>query len=122
MSIPTYGSLQNNYNSEYRCNHATQLKKNWDQSTCLMHYVEQSDGSYAIQNVHNNQYFDSSITTMSDSVSGDSQKWRLLAVSDVTNGYYVQNVKNSEFMTSHASQLSTGAGKKEVWIIEEKSQ
>ena len=121
MSIPTYGSLQNKSNGEYRCNHATKLKSTYDQKTCLMKYIKQSNGTYAIQNVDNGEYFDSSITSMSGSVDGDSQKWRLLALPDVTNGYYVQNVKNNEFMTSHASQLSSSAGSKEIWIIEEQN-
>lgn len=121
MSIPNYGSLQNNSNQEYRCKHATKLKSTYDQGTCLMKYIKQSDGTYAIQNVDNSQYFDSSITTMSGSVDGPSQQWRLLALPDVTNGYYVQNVENNEFMTSSASKLSSSAGSKEVWIIVEQA-
>ncbi|CAL2103350.1 conserved protein of unknown function [Tenacibaculum sp. 190130A14a] len=120
MSVPTYGSLQNQMNKEYRCNHAAQLKKSYESPECLMNFVEQSNGSYGIKNVKNNEYFDSSITTMTKKVSGASEQWRLLALPDVENGYYVQNVKNNEFMTSSASQLSSKAGSKEIWIIEER--
>jgi hypothetical protein len=118
MSIPEYGSLQNRANEEYRCNHATKLREDYSSPDCLMNFQHQDDGSYAIKNVKNNEYFDCSITTMSDRVSGDDQKWRLLDVPEVKNGYYVQNKTNNEFMTRHASQLSNGAGKDEIWIIE----
>lgn len=119
MSIPSSGSLMNQSNGEYRCNKATKLVSPYDSEICLMNYIVQSDGTYAIQNVKNSEYFDSSITTMAKSDEGSSEHWRLLALPDVSNGYYVQNVKNNEFMTSSASQLSSDAGSKEIWIIVE---
>jgi len=121
MSIPTYGSLQNQSNGEYRNNHATQLQSNYESPECLINFQKQANGNYGIKNVDNNQYYQCHITTMVDSIEGDCQLWRLLPLSDVENGYYVQNVENGEFMTKHASQLSGNAGKDEIWIIVERS-
>lgn len=119
VQIPTYGSLQNKENGEYRCNHAKQLESSYKSPECLLNFQPQGDNTYAIKNVDNNQYYGSSIGSMSNKVEGDSQKWRLLWIND--EQFYVQNVKNNEFMTKHASQLSSSAGKDEIWIITERS-
>lgn len=116
MSIPSYGSLQNQSNGEYRCNHATKLQSSFSSPDCLINFIPQSNGTYALKNVANNQYYQCHITTMVDKVSGSCQQWRLLLISG--NQYYVQNVENNEYMTSHASQLSSSSGPNEVWIIE----
>lgn len=117
MSVPTYGSLQNQSNGEYRCNHATKLESSYSSPDCLINFQLQSNGTYGIKNVGNNEYYDCSITSMNKTIDGDCQTWRLIPLGDVTNGYYVQNVENNEFMTSSASQLSSSAGSKEIWII-----
>jgi hypothetical protein len=114
-SVPTYGSLQNNSNSEYRCNHATKLQSTYSSPNCLINFQPQSNGTFGIKNVGNNQYYQCNITTMVDTISDDCQTWRLLWISG--NQYYVQNVKNGQFMTSSASQLSSSAGANEVWNI-----
>ncbi|MFC0182107.1 hypothetical protein SAMN04515674_101115 [Pseudarcicella hirudinis] len=118
-TVPSYGSLQNNSNGEYRCNHATQLESSYSSPNCLINFQLQSDGTYGIKNVGNNQYYQCKITTMVDTITGTCQKWRLLYISG--NQYYVQNVSNNEFMTSHASQLSSSAGPNEIWNIVERS-
>jgi hypothetical protein len=115
MAIPSYGSLQNKSNGEYRCNHATKLESSYSSPDCLINFIPQSNGTYAIKNVANNQYYQCNITTMVDEVSGPCQQWYLLAISG--NEYYVQNSANNEYMTSHASQLSKSSGADEVWII-----
>ncbi len=115
MSVPSYGSLQNKSNGEYRCNHATQLESNYSSPSCLINFIDQGNGTYAIKNVQNNQYYQCHITTMVDKVDGSCQQWRLLLISG--NEYYVQNVANNEYMTSHASQLSSSSGPNEVWVI-----
>ena len=116
MSVPSYGSLQNQSNGEYRCNHATKLESTYSSPDCLINFILQGDGTYGIKNVANNQYYQCHITTMVDSITGSCQQWRLLLISG--NQYYVQNVANDEYMSSSASQLSKPAGKNEVWSIE----
>ena len=114
-TVPTYGSLQNNSNQEYRCNKATKLESTYSSPDCLINFQPQSNGSFAIKNVGNNQYYQCNIRTMVDTVTDDCQQWWLLNISG--NQYYVQNVKNGEFMTSSAGSLSGSAGANEVWNI-----
>lgn len=118
MSPPTYGSLKNRANGEYRNNHATKMQENYESPDCLFNFVPQSNGTYAIKNVKNDQYFQCHITTMVSSVEGACQKWRFLSIPDITNGFYIQNVDNNEYMTKHASQLSKSAGPDEIYIVE----
>jgi len=120
MSLPAYASLKNKANNEYRNNHATKMQNNYDSPECLFNLVPQSDGSYAIKNVKNDEYFDCSITSMDDSVVDDCQRWQLMPIPTVTNGYYIQNMKNKEYMTKKASQLSKNAGNDEVYIVEQR--
>lgn len=115
MAIPSYGSLQNKSNSEYRCNHATKLEATYSSPNCLINFIDQGNGTYAIKNVGNNQYYQCNITTMVDEVTGPCQQWRLLSISG--NEYYVQNVSNNEYMTSSASKLSSSSGPDQIWII-----
>jgi hypothetical protein len=114
-----YGSLQNNANSQYRCNNATQLESNYSSPNCLIDFQLQSDGSYGIKNMGNNQYYQSSITTMVNSIAGENQKWNLIHISD--NQYYVQNVGNKQYMTRKATKLVSSNGSDEVWNIENRN-
>lgn len=114
-TLPEYGSLQNVQNGKFRCNHASQLEDCYKGRTCLMRFVPYGSGVYAIQNMENGQYFQSSIRTMADCVVSNEQKWLIVAV----NGHYtVQNLKNSEYMTSSAGSLSAKVGPDEYWDIE----
>jgi hypothetical protein len=117
MSIPTYGSLQNQSNGEYRCNQASKLQGTYSSPDCLINFILQESNSsiYALKNVANNQYYECNIRSMSDSVAGACQQWRLLWIEG--DQYYVQNVQNNEFMTSSAGSLSSSAGPNEIWII-----
>ncbi len=113
-----FGSLQNNSNQEYRCNEATKLQSQFASPSCLMNFQLQSDGTFGILDVQNNEYFQSSIRTMVSSIDGDGQKWRLIPYANSTTQYYVQNVQNSEYMTSSAGSLHSGTpGASEIWNI-----
>lgn len=115
-----YGFLKNQSNNEYRCNHASQLKDEPVVPNCLTKFIPYDDGTVAIQNQDNYEFFQSSILTMADRVTSDAQKWRLIEVdSEEGNTFYVENVQNGEYMTRKASQLHSGTpGKDEVWVIE----
>lgn len=115
-----FGSLQNNSNQEYRCNQAKSLQSSFSSPSCLMNFQLQSDGIFGILNVQNNQYFQSSIGTMVDSITGTGQEWRLIPYNGSNTQFYVQNVENSEYMTSSASKLHSGTpGASEIWNIVE---
>lgn len=112
---PEFGSLQNDANKEYRCNRATHLSRTYVKADCLMRFVRNENGSYSIQNVRNQQYFQNHIGTMAGSADSDKQEWDIIG----TNGRYtIQNRFNREYMTRHASQLSRTAGPDEYWTIE----
>ncbi|CAM3222909.1 hypothetical protein [Vibrio neptunius] len=115
-----YGFLKNQSNSEYRCNHAAQLKDKPVVPNCLTKFIQYDDGTVAIQNQDNYEFFQSSIVTMADRVTSNAQKWRLIEVdSEEGNTFYVKNVQNEKYMTRKASQLHAGKpGKDEVWVIE----
>ena len=121
MSMPAYVSLKNQANNEYRNNHATKKQSNYESPECLFNLIFQGDGSYAIKNVKNDEYFDCSITSMAKSVTGDCQKWKFLAIPTVQDGYYIQNVQNREYMTRKASQLSKNAGNDEIYIVQQRN-
>lgn len=115
-----FGSLQNNANQEYRCHNASQLENQFSSPNCLMNFQVQTDGTFGILNVENNEYFQSSIRTMAPSIDGNGQKWRLIPYANSTTQYYVQNVENSEYMTSSAGSLHKGTpGASEIWNIQD---
>jgi hypothetical protein len=118
MSMPSYVSLKNNANQEYRNNHATKMQSKYESPECLFNLVDQGNGSYGIKNVKNDEYFQCHITTMVSSVTSDCQRWQFLAIPTIANGYYIQNLDNKEYMTKKASQLSKNAGDDEVYIVE----
>ena len=117
MSMPAYVSLQNNENQEYRNNHAKKMQDKYESPSCLFNLISQGDGSYAIKNVKNDEYFDCTITSMDDKIEGSCQQWQFLEIPTIENGFYIQNMKNKEYMTKHASQLSKNAGEDEVYIV-----
>lgn len=117
FNVPNFGSLKNKSNQEFRCQHAKSLEKQYSSPSCLMHFEQQIDGTWGIKCIGNGEYFQCSIGTMKEKIEGDCQKWNLLWLKG--NEFYVQNVENNEFMTSHASKLSDTAGYDEIWIIEE---
>jgi hypothetical protein len=113
-----FGSLQNNSNQQYRYNKASHLQSTFTSPACLMNFQLQSDGNFGIFNVENNQYFQSTITTMADSITGTGQEWRLIPYGTSSTQFYVQNVQNSEYMTSSAGSLHNGTpGPDEIWNI-----
>lgn len=118
MSMPPYVSLKNKANNEYRNNHATKMQSNYESPACLFNLVDQGNGSYAIKNVKNDEYFDCSITSMAKSVDGDCQRWQFMPIPTEVNGYYIQNIENRQYMTKKASQLSKNAGNDEIYIVE----
>ena len=122
MSMPAYVSLKNQANDKYRNNHATKMQDNYDSPECLFNLVPQSNGSYGIKNVDNDQYFQCNITSMADSISSDCQRWQFLPIPTITNGFYIQNLENLQYLTKKASQLSKNARSDEVYIIEEKKK
>lgn len=118
MSMPAYVSLKNQANNEYRNNHATKMQKDYESPQCLFNLVVQDNGSYGIKNVDNNEYFQCHITTMVSKIEGNCQRWQFLEIPTITNGYYIQNLDNHQYMTKKASQLSKNAGPDEVYIVE----
>ena len=122
MSMPAYVSLQNQANGEYRNNHATKMQSKYESPECLFNLVSEGNGTYAIKNVKNGEFFDCTITSMSKTVDGNCQKWQFLAIPSIANGYYIQNMENKQYMTKHASQLSKNAGNDEVYIVVERNQ
>ena len=120
--LPKYCSLQNNKNREFRCNKASQLKKKYESPECLMKLVNSGENIYAIKNMYNKEYFQSSINSMSSDVSSDKQLWKIKAFERVENGYTIQNLNNKKYMTNHAGKLHSGEpGEGEIWIIEERA-
>jgi predicted amidohydrolase YtcJ len=115
--VPEYGSLQNDANTEYRCNKATHLQATYTSANCRMRFISTGNGVYAIQNVSSGEYFQNHIGTMAASASSDAQRWKIVGA----NGRYtIQNVSNHEFMTRRASALSSTVGPDEYWTIEER--
>ena len=121
MIMPPYVSLKNRTNSEYRNNHASKMQKNYVSPQCCFKLVDQGNGSYGIKNEDNHKYLQCNITTMSDEIKGDCQKWQFLSIPTITNGFYIQNLYELELMTKKAGQLSKNAGSDEIYIVEERS-
>jgi hypothetical protein len=119
--MPAYVSLKNQANNEYRNNHATKMQSNFESPECLFNLISQGDGSYAIKNVKNDEYFDCSITSMAKSVDGNCQRWQFMPIPTVADGYYIQNIENRQYMTKKASQLSKNAGDDEIYIVQEQN-
>ncbi|ASS48025.1 MAG: hypothetical protein A3D31_00960 [Candidatus Fluviicola riflensis] len=114
-----YGSLQNNENGEYRTDRATHLSKTMEIPTRLFKMIKLTNGHYAIQNQGNYEFFQSSISIMATNIVDNGQEWNIQPVNNKDGLYTIQNVKNGEYMTSHASQLHGGTpGKSEYWKIE----
>ncbi|MGR5445706.1 hypothetical protein ACPV47_12450 [Vibrio jasicida] len=67
-----YGFLKNRSNNEYRCNHASQLRDKPVVPNCLTKFIEYDDGTVAIQNQGNYEFFQDSIRTMTDRVTSDA--------------------------------------------------
>ena len=120
--LPKYCSLQNKKNKEFRCNQASQLKKKYESPKCLMKLIKSGENIYVIKNMYNDEYFQSSITSMSSDVSSDKQLWNIESFAGVENGYTIQNLNNKKYMTNHAGKLHAGKpGEGEVWIIEKRA-
>jgi hypothetical protein len=119
--MPAYVSLKNQANNEYRNNHATKMQSSFESPECLFNLISQGDGSYAIKNVKNDEYFDCSITSMAGSVSGNCQRWQFMPIPTVQDGYYIQNIENRQYMTKKASQLSKNAGNDEIYIVQQQN-
>jgi predicted amidohydrolase YtcJ len=118
-ATPLYGSLQNISNSEYRCNRATHLAKDYTSADCLMRFMPDEQGAYTIQNLKTCEYFQSSIGSMSKTADSPKQKWTIVT----ENGHFtIQNLYNGKFMTSAASQLTKDAGPEQYWNIDERPQ
>lgn len=116
-------SLKNNGNNEFRTSNATEMQPTYESPRCTFlfeAYTENNETVYALRNAQNSEYLDCTITTMSSSVNDNCQKWRLIPVNVDKNEYYIQNVKNNEYMTKRASKLSDSAGKDEVYTIEQR--
>jgi len=114
--------LKNKANNEYRTNEATKMQDTFESPDCTFIFHPFQNGTeivYALQNAANGEYLDCSISSMSGSVDGNCQKWRLKVVSADRSEYYVQNLENGEYLTKKASQLSDSAGTDEVYIINE---
>lgn len=121
MSLPTYCSLQNKENKEYRCNEASKLKDDYSAPSCLFKLIKQEENVYAIQNQKNDKFFQHSISKMASTADSNGEYWKILPVSGYENVYTIQNMKNKEYMTHKASKLHDGSpGKGEYWIIEDR--
>lgn len=94
------------------------MQKNYESPECLFNLQLQPDGNYGIMNCQNYEYFQCTITTMVGKVTGTCQEWAFEPVSNVTNGYYIKNIANGEYMTNHATQLAKNPGSNEVYIVE----
>ncbi|MFA8300888.1 MAG: hypothetical protein ACEPOV_12045 [Hyphomicrobiales bacterium] len=115
MNLPKLGSLQNLSNKEYRCSEASKLKKEYSSPACLFKLEMVKPGLYSIMNMKNQKYFQNTIKTMASAVKSDKQLWRFI---DQGNGNCaIQNVYNNEYMTKHASQLSSKIGGAELWRV-----
>jgi hypothetical protein len=113
-----FGFLKNDSNSEYRCNKATRLQTSLTSPSCLMNFQLQSDGSFGILSVQNNQYFQENIGKMIDFIYGSEQTWRLIPHNGSQTQFYIQNVKSGGYMTNTASKLHNGTpGANEIWRI-----
>ncbi|MFD2601977.1 Ca2+-dependent phosphoinositide-specific phospholipase C [Flavobacterium suzhouense] len=111
-------SLRNKSNNEYRTDRATHMTAHYDSNTCLFIFEQDPERDiYAIKNYKTQEYFDCTISTMSPTINDDCQRWSLIPTGGA-NEYYIKNVKNGEYMTKKASQLSKNHGKDEVYIIE----
>ncbi|MFW7524953.1 hypothetical protein ACODM8_12525 [Vibrio ostreicida] len=115
-----YGFLKNDETAEYRSELATQMEKTPQIPHCLMKFIRFSDGTFAIQNQSNYEFYQNHITSMAKDVTSSGQKWSLDKVDDAINTYYLRNVLSGEYMTHRASQRHTGVpGPSEMWVIEE---
>ncbi len=116
-------SLKNKANNEYRTSDATKMQAVYESPRCTFifePYTVKNEVVYALRNAQNSEYLDCTITSMSTKVEDNCQKWRLITVNADKHEYYIQNVKNSEYMTKRASKLSGSAGNDEVYIIEQR--
>ncbi len=112
--------LKNKANNEYRTDEATKMQPNYESPDCTFifeAYPADGENVYALRNAKNNEYLDCSITSMSKTVNDDCQKWRLIVSDASKSEYYVQNLKNDEYLTKKASQLEDTPGSDEVYII-----
>jgi hypothetical protein len=115
--------LKNKANNEYRTSNATEMQAVYESPRCTFIFEPLLVGNetvFALRNAQNNEYLDCTITTMSTKVIDNCQKWRLITVNADKHEYYIQNVKNNEYMTKRASKLSGSAGSDEVYIIEQR--
>ena len=116
-------SLKNKANNEYRTSNATEMQAVYASPRCTFIFEPLLVGNepvFALRNAENSQYLDCTISSMSTKVIDDCQKWRLITVNADKHEYYIQNVKNNEYMTKRASKLSGSAGSDEVYIIEQR--
>jgi hypothetical protein len=113
-----YASLQNDQNSEYRTNRATELSATMTIPTRLFKMVLLENGRYGIQNQGNYEFLQSHISTMATGIVDDGQEWNVEPVSGKAGLHTLQSEKNKEYMTRKASQLHGGTpGKDEYWRI-----
>ncbi|MBA2868916.1 hypothetical protein [Methanococcus maripaludis] len=122
MSMPEFGSLENNENKAFRTNKATEMSRTFKSPNCVFKFLPNNDQTYAIQNTKNKGYLQSHIQTYFDlkpkTSLGDHQKWRFLPIPDIKNGYYIQNVGNGGYLTKECSKMIPHAGHNEVYIVE----
>ncbi len=119
LPSPTFKSMKNIGNGEYRTDHATKMTKDYNDSTCKFAFESQYDGNdiFAIKNTKNNQYFTDHIATMSNKVKSINEKWKLIKVEGKNDQYYIQNLGNLKYMTKRASQLSDKNGTNEIYEL-----
>ena len=91
-------SLKNKENGEFRTDRATKMVKMHTSPECIFLFMKQiGENIYAIRNMKNHKYFDCTITTMSDLIKDDCQRWKLIpAARGNKNEFYIQNVQNKE--------------------------
>lgn len=111
-------SLKNRSNGEYRTDHATKMREDYKYPDCTFRFEQQEQQDvFAIKNLKNQEYFDCTISSMSDEINDDCQRWKLIPVNGVADGFYIQNVKNKKYMTKRASKLSETKGNDEVYLV-----
>ncbi len=111
-------SIKNIENNEYRANQATEMQENYESPKCdFIFEAQPGTNIFALRNAYNSQYLDCTITSMSSTINDDCQRWRLIPTTGI-NRYFVQNVKNGEYLTKRASKLEDEPLSHEIHILQ----
>ncbi|MFT4805346.1 MAG: hypothetical protein ACI9YE_002562 [Psychroserpens sp.] len=107
MSIPTTCYLQCVSNKGYRSYEAHSLYSTVQRSQCLF-MIELSGGtSYSIRNMANGGYLQDSISSYTDKVKGDGQRWNIIPIPN-SSSFYIQNISNQGYLTNRVTHLASG--------------